>query len=221
MTGKVVNLLVFALSIIVIQSSTVLVDEKSPCIPLNYKSQSLDAPVNDCKDDSYMERYIRVPSFNLKQSILSNRMLFDQLRDPIGNYKIFQKFKNHVDASGRSRYHPAFTKTGFERMIKKTNFGKYIQTLPGKREYDFVRFGKKNQPNERIQRSDNTEESNSYDFVRFGKRNSPFINTLDDEMFGDDNKLHDDYSFIRFGRSSEQDKRGTGESMNYDFVRFG
>lgn len=132
MTGKLITILLFLLFFYGNQSSP-LNNDRSLCasiinnIPATFISEEM---ANDCKpylkNEKYTARDTRTPSFNLKQSIFSNRMLFDQLRDSIGNYRIFQKFKNHVDASGRNRYHPAFTKTGFERMIKKTTVNKCI-----------------------------------------------------------------------------------------------
>uniref|UniRef100_A0A0N5BZQ1 Uncharacterized protein n=1 Tax=Strongyloides papillosus TaxID=174720 RepID=A0A0N5BZQ1_STREA len=176
---------------------------------------------------NYMHRDTRAPSFSLKHSLFSNRMLFDHLRDSDGINKIFQKFKNHVDASGRNRYHPGFTSTGFDRMMKKTNFNKYMKLKLNKRSDNLPILKKKRDTTDRFQRSDPTDSDGfSYDFVRFGKRDTP--ESQDDSliqsslgMYGPLYKRSGKYQNLNFGKGGEEGKRGVGESTNYDFVRFG
>uniref|UniRef100_A0AAF5DHM9 Uncharacterized protein n=1 Tax=Strongyloides stercoralis TaxID=6248 RepID=A0AAF5DHM9_STRER len=214
MPRKIASIFLFLLFFYGTPSSSLIID-KSLCNSIinNISSEPFtpEELVRGCEGYStngeYITRDTRTPSFNLRQSIFSNRMLFDQLRDPAGSYKIFQKFKNHVDASGRNRYHPAFTKTD-----KK-------QSIPKRRGDDLMVFNKRKDPNDRFQRSDKTDpEGFSYDFVRFGKRNPLYYNKKSqpyDDLIGAFNQV------LHFERGGEQDKRSDLEGTNYDFVRFG
>uniref|UniRef100_A0A0K0G0R3 FMRFamide-related neuropeptides-like n=1 Tax=Strongyloides venezuelensis TaxID=75913 RepID=A0A0K0G0R3_STRVS len=236
MTGKFTNTFIFLFFLHVnFCSSLSKTSDKPLCTfvvdNMKTKKYTTEELFKACNPSSTYERNmnrdIRAPSFSLKHSIFSNRMLFDHLRDSDGIHKIFQKFKNHVDASGRNRYHPGFTTIGFDRMTKKTNFNKYMKSRINKRSDNLLILNNRRDTNDRFQRSDPTNyDGFSYDFVRFGKRDDS--ESQDDSliqsslgMYGPLYKRSEKYQNLNFGRGGEESKRTAIESTNYDFVRFG